>query len=81
MVSMDFEMELSSEGFHYIKAFKTFPQHSRPEQSLVGKNNDDIDAACGKDDYLAVQDFEGDFEVLPQVSILHVWRQRWSDQP
>ena len=68
------------EGFHYIKAFKTYPQHSRPAQSLVGENNDDVDA-CDKDDHLVVQDFEGDFEVLPQVSILHVWRQCWADQP
>ena len=81
MISMDFEMELSSGGFSLnIKAFKTLPQHSRPDQSLVGENNDDIDA-CDKDDHLVVQDFEGDFEVLAQVSILHVWRQCRADQP
>jgi len=27
------------------------------------------------------QDFEGDFEVLSQVSFLHVWRQCWADKP
>ena len=40
---MDFEMELSSGGVSsYEKAFKTFPPHSQPDQSLVGENNDDV---------------------------------------
>ena len=65
------------EGFHYIKAFKTF--HNIHDQISLSFLND-VDA-CDKDDHLVVQDFEGDFEVLAQVSILHVWRQCWADQP
>ena len=78
MISMDFEMELSSGGFSLnIKAFKTF--HNIHDQISLSFLND-VDA-CDKDDHLVVQDFEGDFEVLAQVSILHVWRQCWADQP